>query len=168
MPRKSMVVDPSVQRDTTMKLHLTQGTLLNVSSAIQNAKAPKHIKWSQLSLDREIGTGAYSVVYAGKYHQNIPVAVKLLTMDSSEENREDFEREVGVLQSLVREKKSAEKVENFSSKIIICFLQNHSTIVKFHGSVLEDNKLAYVLEFCSNGSLSYLLVRDDITMLWDR
>lgn len=84
-------------------------------------------------------------MYAAKYHQNIPVAVKLLTMDSSQENKEDFEREVSVLQSL-----------------------SHPSIVKFHGAVLEESKLAYVLEFCQNGSLSYLIVRDDITMRWER
>ncbi len=142
-PRRSMVVDPNAQRDATMKLHLTQGTLLNVSSAAPS-KA-KLIKWNQLLLEREVGEGAYSVVYAAKYHQNIAVAVKVLSMDSSEENKEDFEREVSVLQSL-----------------------SHPSIVKFHGAVVEDNKLAYVLEFCSNGSLSYLLVRDDIAMSWER
>jgi hypothetical protein len=123
LPRRSMVVDPSAQRDAAMKLHLMPGTLLNVSSTSQS-KA-KIIKWSQLLLEREVGEGAYSVVYAAKYHQNIPVAVKLLTMDSSQENREDFEREVSVLQSL-----------------------NHPSIVKFHGAVLEESKVAFVLFSC--------------------
>ena len=73
------------------------------------------------------------------------MAVKLLKMDSSPENVADFKLEVAVLASL-----------------------SHPSIVKFHGAVFEEEKLAYVLEFCANGSLSYLLVRDDVEMLWER
>ncbi len=143
LPRDSMVVDIETTRTAGMKLHLMQGTLLNVAAA---EHAPvKSIKWAQLMLEREIGSGAYSTVYAAKYHQNIAVAVKLLQMDSSSENVADFKLEVAVLASL-----------------------SHASIVKFHGAVFDEEKLAYVLEYCANGSLSYLLVRDDVEMLWER
>ncbi len=163
LARGSMVLDRETTQATGMKLHLLQGTLLNVSAAEGKQLPVKSIKWVQLLLERELGSGAYSTVYAAKvshsllflaffdaqsvfqYHQNIAVAVKLLKMDSSPENVADFKLEVAVLASM-----------------------GHPSIVKFHGAVFEDEKLAYVLEYCANGSLSFLLVRDDVEMLWER
>ena len=44
----------------------------------------------------------------------------------------------------------------------------HPGIVKFLGAAFEEDRLAYVLEYCKNGSLSFLLVREDVSMSWER
>ena len=80
------------------------------------------------------------------YHLNIPCAIKEMKLDGSDaQNIEDFKLEVAVLARLT-----------------------HPNIVQFRGGVFEEGRLAYVLEMCDNGSLSFLLVRDDIDLRFER
>ena len=93
-----------------------------------------------------IGRGKFGVVYKG-YHikTNHIYAIKVLNLDSNEDEIEDVQKEVKFLSSS----------------------KNIPNVTKYYGSYMNDTKLWIIMEYCAGGSLRTLLRAgplDDKTM----
>lgn len=83
-----------------------------------------------------IGRGKFGVVYKGYYTKTKQVcAIKVLNLDSADDEVEDVQKEIQFLSSL-------KQVPN---------------ITHYYGSYLNDTKLWVIMEYCAGGSLRTLL-----------
>ncbi|KAL6607394.1 Pkinase-domain-containing protein, partial [Neocallimastix sp. 'constans'] len=82
-----------------------------------------------------IGQGAFGKVYKGyeKKTKN-PVAIKIIDLESAEDDIEDIQKEITILSQL-----------------------DHSNITKYFGSFVENNYLWIIIELCAGGSCLDLL-----------
>ncbi|KAL6931703.1 hypothetical protein ACO0R3_003168 [Hanseniaspora guilliermondii] len=83
-----------------------------------------------------IGRGKFGVVYKG-YHMKTKhvYAIKVLNLDSNEDEIEDVQQEIKFLSSS----------------------RNIQNVTKYYGSYLHDTKLWIIMEYCAGGSLRTLL-----------
>lgn len=83
-----------------------------------------------------IGTGKFGVVYKGYHaHTKQVYAIKVLNLDSDEDEVEDVQREVQFLASM----------------------KQTPNITHYYGSYLKDTTLWIIIEYCAGGSLRTLL-----------
>lgn len=83
-----------------------------------------------------IGRGKFGVVYKGYHAQSKQIyAIKVLNLDSDEDEVEDVQREIQFLSSL-------KQIPN---------------VTKYYGSYLRDTSLWIIMEYCAGGSLRSLL-----------
>ncbi|GAV51715.1 hypothetical protein ZYGR_0AF01860 [Zygosaccharomyces rouxii] len=83
-----------------------------------------------------IGTGKFGVVYKGHHTRTKQVyAIKVLNLDSDEDEVEDVQREVQFLASM----------------------KQTPNITHYYGSYLKDTTLWIIIEYCAGGSLRTLL-----------
>ncbi|GCE98140.1 hypothetical protein ZYGM_002097 [Zygosaccharomyces mellis] len=83
-----------------------------------------------------IGTGKFGVVYKGHHARTKQVyAIKVLNLDSDEDEVEDVQREVQFLASM----------------------KQTPNITHYYGSYLKDTTLWIIIEYCAGGSLRTLL-----------
>jgi len=82
-----------------------------------------------------IGQGAFGKVYKGyeKKTKN-PVAIKIIDLESAEDDIEDIQKEITILSQL-----------------------DHTNITKYFGSFVENNYLWIIIELCAGGSCLDLL-----------
>ncbi|KAI9492201.1 kinase-like domain-containing protein [Zychaea mexicana] len=82
-----------------------------------------------------IGKGSFGEVFKGidKRTQK-PVAIKIIDLESAEDEIDDIQQEIAILSQL-----------------------DSQYVTKYHGSYLKDSALWIVMEFCSGGSCSDLL-----------
>lgn len=103
-----------------------------------------HIPWSRITLGRELGEGAYGVVYKAEYAGLAIAAKKLKGSIAPEAVKEEFEHEVATLKKL-----------------------RHPNIILFMGITQDDEHNMYILsEFGDNGSLNTFLARNSDTLSW--
>lgn len=93
------------------------------------------IPWDRIRLGRELGAGAYGVVFEGEY-AGLTIAAKKLRGEIAPDNvKEEFEREVSTLKAL-----------------------RHPNVILFMGVTQDPEGNWYILsEFGAKGSLNYLL-----------
>jgi len=109
------------------------------------------IKYSQLSFDKEIGQGAFGIVYLGKWRGS-QVAIKTIKNLLTDKQLEDFKQETSVMAKL----------------------RPHRNIVTFLGVCTEPgNPLCIVTEYMSRGSLWGRLnhptpISDELKLKWVR
>lgn len=85
-----------------------------------------------------IGRGSYGIVYKGVHNETgISVAIKVLNLDTAEDEVSDIQKEIVLLQSL----KSGDA-------------QN---VVKYHGSFLNGTRLWIIMDYCEGGSIRTLM-----------
>ncbi|SCU85345.1 LAFA_0D15170g1_1 [Lachancea sp. 'fantastica'] len=83
-----------------------------------------------------IGRGKFGIVYKGYHIKTRQVcAMKILNLDSADDEVEDVQKEIQFLSSL----------------------KNVPNITHYYGSYLNDTKLWVIMEFCAGGSLRTLL-----------
>jgi len=83
-----------------------------------------------------IGQGAFGKVYKGyeKKTKN-PVAIKIIDLESAEDDIEDIQKEITILSQL-----------------------DHTNITKYFGSFVENNYLWIIIELCAGGSCLDLVI----------
>lgn len=82
-----------------------------------------------------IGQGAFGKVYKGYEKKNKnPVAIKIIDLESAEDDIEDIQKEITILSQL-----------------------DHQNITKYYGSFCENNYLWIIIELCAGGSCLDLL-----------
>ncbi|ORY80313.1 kinase-like domain-containing protein [Protomyces lactucae-debilis] len=85
-----------------------------------------------------IGRGSYGIVYRGQHKESgALVAIKVLNLDTVEDEVSDIQKEIVLLQSL----KSGDA-------------QN---VVKYHGSFLNGMRLWIIMDYCEGGSIRTLM-----------
>jgi protein-serine/threonine kinase len=85
-----------------------------------------------------IGRGSYGIVYKGQHKgSGALVAIKVLNLDTVEDEVSDIQKEIVLLQSL----KSGDA-------------QN---VVKYHGSFLNGTRLWIIMDYCEGGSIRTLM-----------
>jgi len=100
----------------------------------RTTKAAWQIDFTEIKIEKEIGQGAYGVVYKGVW-RNTGVAVKnLKSFDTNVLN--DFKREIALMMNL----------------------RPHNNVVLFFG--ITENPLCIVTEFCDGGSLYEYLTKN--------
>jgi serine/threonine protein kinase len=100
------------------------------------------IKLSEIANVEQIGEGASSVVFKGKYNKGT-IALKLFKLFFESDNDSDKI-------SLINFKKELELISKLKSQFIINFI----------GFVAEKNRFGIVLEFCENGTLKSFLKKN--------
>lgn len=143
--RKSIIVDAATVDTEMRRLAQTAGSLLHNARASQRGgpRADQTVAaWADVHVEHEIGEGGYAIVYAARFRGEL-VAVKELKMTGSEQDVRDFREEVAVLLSL-----------------------SHPHVTRVIAAC--DERLAYVMEYCEQGPLSLLLVREDVRLDWSR
>ncbi|KAI3405713.2 KIC1 [Candida oxycetoniae] len=91
---------------------------------------------SQYKRTEVIGRGKFGVVYKAYHKQTKEVyAIKVLNLDSEEEDIVDVQQEIQFLTEL----------------------KNVPNITHYHGSILQDTKLWIIMDYCAGGSLRTLL-----------
>ena len=85
-----------------------------------------------------IGRGSYGIVYKGIHNQTrAQVAIKVLNLDTAEEEVTDIQKEIVLLQSL-----KAGDAQN---------------VCKYHGSFLNGTRLWIIMDYCEGGSIRTLM-----------
>lgn len=85
-----------------------------------------------------IGRGSYGIVYKGVHNETrTTVAIKVLNLDTAEDEVSDIQKEIVLLQSL----KSGDA-------------QN---VVRYHGSFLNGTRLWIIMDYCEGGSIRTLM-----------
>jgi len=129
---KGIKVSKDIEKDSDISVHRPDNLNLSVASSnFQSMMADIgdiSIDFAMLEIHKEIGKGATSKVYSGKYKRKI-VAIKLSTPPEITQE---------VLDSFTAEAKIA-------SKLV------HNNIVKFIGICVRPPQIAMVLEFCEGG-----------------
>jgi len=105
----------------------------NTARRLSNSVHEWMIDYADLTFEKEVGSGAYGVVYLGTWHAT-KVAIKQINSRFANHftSKEDLEGEAAVMASL----------------------RPHPNIVTLLGITLTPNPLCIVTEFCPNGSLS--------------
>ncbi|CEP60686.1 putative serine/threonine protein kinase KIC1 LALA0_S01e16644g [Lachancea lanzarotensis] len=103
----------------------------------QNSSGQNRPSVTQLFKRTEvIGRGKFGIVYKGYHIKTRQVcAMKVLNLDSADDEVEDVQKEIQFLSSL----------------------KNVPNITHYYGSYLNDTKLWVIMEFCAGGSLRTLL-----------
>ncbi|TIA89874.1 hypothetical protein E3P79_02761 [Wallemia ichthyophaga] len=87
------------------------------------------------ALEERVGKGSFGEVYKGyDKRNNSQVAVKIIDLESAEDEIEDIQEEINILSQM-------------DSKFV----------TKYHGSYLKKTHLWIIMEFCSGGSCSELM-----------
>ncbi|CCG81014.1 PAK-related kinase Nak1 [Taphrina deformans PYCC 5710] len=85
-----------------------------------------------------IGRGSYGVVYKGIHNSTkSAVAIKVLNLDTAEDEVADIQKEIVLLQSL-----KAGDAQN---------------VVRYHGSFLNGTRLWIIMDYCEGGSIRTLM-----------
>lgn len=85
-----------------------------------------------------IGRGSYGIVYKGVHNETrSTVAIKVLNLDTAEDEVSDIQKEIVLLQSL-----KAGDAQN---------------VVKYHGSFLNGTRLWIIMDYCEGGSIRTLM-----------
>lgn len=103
--------------------------------------APKVISSRQIDPEEyyikqnRIGKGSFGEVYKGfDRRSKIPVAIKVIDLESAEDEIEDIQQEIAILSQL-----------------------ESSHVTKYYGSYLKDSSLWIVMEYCLGGSCADLM-----------
>jgi serine/threonine protein kinase len=106
------------------------------SGSTIRSNEPWRIKARDVTLGKELGAGAFGVVWKGKWHDN-NVAIKQIKLDNIGGNAAhakamaEFANEIGRMASM----------------------QPHENLVLFYGVItLENGDMAAVVEYCAHGS----------------
>lgn len=85
-----------------------------------------------------IGRGSYGIVYKGVHNESrATVAIKVLNLDTAEDEVADIQKEIVLLQAL-----KAGDAQN---------------VVKYHGSFLNGTRLWIIMDYCEGGSIRTLM-----------
>jgi len=92
-------------------------------------------KWTRLE---KIGQGSFGAVYKGRNDETKQVvAIKVLNLDTAEEDVQDIQREIALLAQLKQG-----DVQN---------------VTRYHGSYLHGSRLWIIMEYCHGGSVRTLM-----------
>ncbi|KAG5519156.1 hypothetical protein PMAC_002244 [Pneumocystis sp. 'macacae'] len=85
-----------------------------------------------------IGRGSYGAVYKGIHNETKQVvAIKVLNLDTTEDDVTDIQREISMLSQLRQ--------------------VDAQNVVRYHGSFLYDTRLWVIMDFCEGGSIRTLM-----------
>ncbi|KAG4302224.1 hypothetical protein PCK1_001496 [Pneumocystis canis] len=85
-----------------------------------------------------IGRGSYGAVYKGIHNETKQVvAIKVLNLDTTEDDVADIQREISMLSQLKQ--------------------VDAQNVVRYHGSFLYDTRLWVIMDFCEGGSIRTLM-----------
>lgn len=90
------------------------------------------------TLQELIGRGSYGAVYRGIHNETKQVvAIKVLNLDTTEDDVADIQREISMLSQLKQ--------------------VDAQNVVRYHGSFLYDTRLWVIMDFCEGGSIRTLV-----------
>ncbi|EMR11364.1 hypothetical protein PNEG_00391 [Pneumocystis murina B123] len=90
------------------------------------------------TLQELIGRGSYGAVYKGIHNETKQVvAIKVLNLDTTEDDVADIQREISMLSQLKQ--------------------VDAQNVVRYHGSFLYDTRLWVIMDFCEGGSIRTLM-----------
>ena len=126
------VVDKMMILNTNLKTAVTSKTAIDIEF---ETEISSRIDPDQIIEDRQIGEGAFGIVYLGKFRGN-KVAIKKMKEIEKYDQQEEFEKEVAML-------------DKFRSDYI----------VYFYGAVFVPRKICMVTEFADYGSVQDLILK---------
>lgn len=97
-----------------------------------------------------VGKGAYGAVYQGRHRATgHVVALKIINLDTEDDDVSDIQKEVSLLQQLMKSFASGPGGNGG-----VGYLPN---VIKYYGSMMEGPKVWIIMEFAEGGSIRTLV-----------